>query len=421
MPVSDREEEFPIKTATACQLKWQHSTVFLTVGRTSSCHRVNNDEIPLDTFDFHNTPEKLLARQTMLQGKWPGKGCEHCKNIEDAGGFSDRQLHLKFPGILPPPELEHDKTAVKVTPRQLEIYFSNYCNLKCIYCKPFFSTSINSENAKFGKFEKEDVYIPGKIGLHPQYDLLLSKLYDWLENNIEKLHKILILGGEPLIQPETENLFDLLENKVLPDLTVVLFSNLMIDTEKLKTKLGRLQKLKDSNRLEKIQIVGSIDCWNEQAEYVRNGLDLSVFEKNFEYIVKETDMLPTINSVITPLTIKTMPDLVEKINSWSKIRNVYWTFMKEGSQTYLHPAIFGEWLVNLGLQKSYEVFEASEDPEKTNFKNYLQGIIKEIQNTPPNLNEQKKLKVYLTELDRRRQTDYKKLFPEIAEMLDKIN
>jgi hypothetical protein len=30
---------FPIKTATACQLKWNWSTLFLTTGTTSSCHR----------------------------------------------------------------------------------------------------------------------------------------------------------------------------------------------------------------------------------------------------------------------------------------------------------------------------------------------------------------------------------------------
>ena len=31
--------EFPIKTKTACQYKWTWSTVFLSTGTSSSCHR----------------------------------------------------------------------------------------------------------------------------------------------------------------------------------------------------------------------------------------------------------------------------------------------------------------------------------------------------------------------------------------------
>ena len=75
---------FPIKTDTACQLKWNWSTIRLYTGETSSCHRVQSDNVSVDSFDqFHNTPKKLADRELMLHGKWPIGGCEHCKNIED--------------------------------------------------------------------------------------------------------------------------------------------------------------------------------------------------------------------------------------------------------------------------------------------------------------------------------------------------
>ena len=71
---------FPIKTETACQLKWNWSTIRLYNGATSSCHRVDSDLITVDTFDsFHNTPKKLSDRQLMLDGKWPTGGCEYCQ------------------------------------------------------------------------------------------------------------------------------------------------------------------------------------------------------------------------------------------------------------------------------------------------------------------------------------------------------
>ena len=81
---------FPIKTATACQLKWNWSTVFLTTERTASCHRTDHHRFDTNVFDFHNTPNKIADRQHMLAGEWPERGCNYCKDIETAGGNSDR-------------------------------------------------------------------------------------------------------------------------------------------------------------------------------------------------------------------------------------------------------------------------------------------------------------------------------------------
>ena len=108
---------FPIHTQTACQLKWNWSTVYLTTGVTASCHRTNHHKFDLEKFDFHNTPYKLEDRQRMLRGEWPEHGCDYCQNIEQSGGQSDRITNLDFPGIHAPPELDQDPRAINVTPR----------------------------------------------------------------------------------------------------------------------------------------------------------------------------------------------------------------------------------------------------------------------------------------------------------------
>ena len=91
---------FPITKGLPCQLKWTHSTIYLTDGVSASCHRVQGDplEIRDGELNFHNIPAKLEARRKMLNGEWPGRGCEHCKHIEEAGGKSDRQVHLHLEG-----------------------------------------------------------------------------------------------------------------------------------------------------------------------------------------------------------------------------------------------------------------------------------------------------------------------------------
>jgi len=66
----DYNDRFPIKTATACNSKWSWSTIWLTTGKTSSCHRV--ESIPIDPNDFsnfHNVPKKIQDRELMLEGK----------------------------------------------------------------------------------------------------------------------------------------------------------------------------------------------------------------------------------------------------------------------------------------------------------------------------------------------------------------
>jgi len=144
------DKSFPIKTATACQLKWNWSTVYLTTENTASCHRTSHHKFDTEKFNFHNTPQKLNDRERMLKGEWPVTGCDYCRNIEKAGGQSDRITNLNFPGIHAPVELDADPNAIQVTPRILEVYFDNTCNLKCVYCGPQFSSLWDAENIRAG-------------------------------------------------------------------------------------------------------------------------------------------------------------------------------------------------------------------------------------------------------------------------------
>jgi MoaA/NifB/PqqE/SkfB family radical SAM enzyme len=421
------EKKFPIKKGLPCQLKWNHSTVFLTMGTTASCHRVTHDPILIENgqINFHNIPAKLEARQKMLHGEWPGRGCEHCKTIEDAGGESERITNIDFPGLLYPKELDQNPDEVNVTPTQLEIYFSNTCNLKCIYCNSKFSSTIDAENARFGTFKDvgkgkfgENVSIDGKIQIAPNIDEISDKLFDWLEDNIQDLNKIFILGGEPFLQKETERLIEFLERKPCPKLMLSVFSNLTVDPARVKKWLARMWQLKTNGHIASLQVVGSIDCWGAEAEYVRNGLDLNKFVENFEFMLNETKIILNINSAMTALTIPSMPALVKKINEWSKKRIVYWSMMKAGDagRPWLNPNIFGKNILDLGINESIKLFDTQSDKIKETYLRNLKGIAKECKMTEPNLFQQKLLRIYIEELDRRRGTDWKKTFPTIANL-----
>ena len=146
-------------------------------------------------------------------------------------------------------------------------------------------------------------------------------------------------------------------------------------------------------------------------------MDLELFEKNFNYLLKETDFILNINSVLTALTVPSLPALVEKINQWSESRIIYWSMMKAAGREFLHPNIFGKQISELGFTQALDKFKTFEDPEKLSYLEYFRGIAKELEQSSIDLVKQKELKIYLTELDRRRNTDYTKIFPEIAELL----
>ena len=211
-----------------CLYKWGWSTIFLKNGTTSSCHRTVNDRIDHTNFDtFHNTPLKLKTRQDMLDGKWPGNGCQYCKKIEDAGGISDRtDINSRSNRDLVPKELLTNPNAINVTPTMVEVYFSNLCNMSCIYCGPSLSSTWEHEARKFKLLPAE--HLDKILFNDEQYKLILEKFWAWLAVNATRLTKYNILGGEPFYQPELETNINFFETQPCPKLRLTIFSNLKV-------------------------------------------------------------------------------------------------------------------------------------------------------------------------------------------------
>ena len=419
---------FPIKKGLPCQLKWTHSTIYLTDGVSASCHRVRGDpmEVRNGELNFHNIPAKLEARKKMLRGEWPGRGCEHCKHIEEVGGTSDRMQTLHLEGTTAPPELDTNLEAVDVTPRQLEVYWGNTCQQSCIYCGAHYSSTIQQEEKRFGDFKKEGVEITDQWKKNPKIAEHTELLFEWFKNHLHELHKIFVMGGEPFLQKETFRFIEFLEQGNYPDLTLVFFSNMNIEHERFKKWMDRLEVLQRSGRLDKIQIFFSCDALGKEGEYVRTGLDLNVAIKNFEYILHNTSFDQGINSALTVTAVPGMPAMVKYINECSKIKPIFWSMMKANQyeiapRPYMYPGIFGPKINDWGLREAVELFDPYTrgyiDSVKSSQKQFMLGNVKEFDNREPSLIRQRQFKIYLDELDRRRGTDWKKIYPQIWELV----
>jgi len=404
------QKVFPIKTETACQLKWTWSTVYLTTENTASCHRTDHHKFDTNTFNFHNTTNKLHDREQMLKGLWPTRGCEYCQSIEQAGGQSDRITNLNFSGIHAPPELDANLTAVEVTPRILEVYFDNTCNLKCIYCGPHFSSLWDAENIKFG----EPAFTKSKnINSNKQ------KIFDYLKMYGHHLTVFNILGGEPLYQEELWQCLELFEQYPAPELKLQIFSNLNAKPAHLIKIIDKVEQLINTDKLREFEVTASLDCWGAPQEYVRFPLNLSVWEENFNYILSKPWINLIISSTITPLTIKTLPDLLVKINEWSKIRKVYHYQNSVNGPENQYIDMFGDIFVN-DFNRAIDL-KPEQTPEEISSKDYLIGIAKQSANTTPDIKRIVELYHYLNKLDQRRNTNWRNVFPWLIDEFSKYN
>jgi organic radical activating enzyme len=415
---------FPIKSDTACLLKWSWSTVFLGTGKTSSCHRVQQDEITPETFnDFHNTPAKLKARSLMRQGIWPKSGCEYCEKIEAAGGVSDRQFNLKNLHYKYAHELDIDPTLDRVTPTILEAYFSNVCNMACLYCGPHFSSKWEAENNKHGEFNYKNLslYTTKDVGFNSNYEKMVSQFWEWLKNNHHNVRDFHILGGEPFYQNELDQLIEFFNHNPNPNLKLSFVSNLKVEQKKFKETIDRFMDLKKQKKIGLFHITGSLDCWGPQQEYIRYGLNLNQFVENFEYML-DKDIILTINGAINALSIKTMPEYIRKINYWNSIRkeydpkpssHIYYSFMTVTTPHCMVPDIFRSGFFKEDFEEIVSNMPTNTDYQK-NSKMHMEGIAKQVEAGPENLEQIDILKTYLTEMDWRRGTNWRATFPWLA-------
>jgi organic radical activating enzyme len=408
---------FPIQTDTACQLKWTWSSLYLYQATTNSCHRVAKSTLTPETFaDFHNTPKKLADRRIMLDGEWPAGGCEYCQKIEQAGGSSDRIMHLGIPDLAPP-ELDENPIAVWTTPRIVEVYFDNTCNLKCVYCHDGFSSRIQHENEQFGRFEKNNLVIDNTFRRHDQFDQITDKFWQWMEHNYGTVRRFHVLGGEPFYQRQFDTCLDFLYNHTNKDLEFNIVSNLMIDTKKLQAQIERIKQLVRDRKIKRFEITASIDCWGEQQEYVRSGLDLAQWRKNFEYLVKQRWITLNINQVISVLTIPTMADLIAYINTQRADREIGHHLISANEPSYMNPDILDRDFFDPYFAQVLEAMPA-DTWQQQQARTYMQGVRQQISAAEKNPAEINKLRTYLDELDRRRNTNWRKTFPWLTGVLD---
>ncbi len=313
---------------TFCLAKWHHTTIYLQTGETHSCYHPPPHKIPLEEVTdnpsaLHNTNEKKNQRKLMLEGQQPS-GCQYCWNIEALGDDYISDRHERNASIITENRISEIKNSpwnFDINPEYIEISFGNECNFKCGYCHPKASSSYYKEIEKFGPYD---------MVRNHRNDINWFKLYEeetnpyveawwkWWPTVSKTLNILRITGGEPLLQQSTWRLLEDLDKNPLPDLELNINSNLGVKPILVKRLAEKVEKLRLEKKIKRFKLFTSLDTWDNRAEYIRTGLNLQLWEENFNTYLTTTKNPITFMITFNILTVTSFKSLLEKMLEWRK-------------------------------------------------------------------------------------------------------
>jgi hypothetical protein len=327
-----RQQVLDPKSESFCAAKWYNATIWLGSGMTTSCHhppahRIDAEAIKTNPSAIHNTVEKKIDRLNMQQGNRP-KGCEYCWKIEDMGrnAISDRVYKSQIYPIEALNEAYTTPHQDDVNLRTLEIAFDRTCQFACSYCNPAFSSTWVNDIKRNGPYER--LVSDGRnhfthITIAVNYTALaklIPMLKRFLSGGKQILHQTLqelrITGGEPLMSGDTWKLIDWFkENKGRSTTRLAINSNLGMDRLKLQEFI---EKVKDIPHLE---IYTSMESVDQQAEYIRDGLDYDLWMHNVQELL-EHDSIKAVHcmATINALCLERLPNLLYQL---LKLKQIY--------------------------------------------------------------------------------------------------
>jgi MoaA/NifB/PqqE/SkfB family radical SAM enzyme len=411
------------KEVSLCALPWMH--IHLTPDHNIMPCCITNTENAGDVVgkqedgidDWMNSPAMNKMRLDMLNGKKPN-ACNTCYHQEQSME-SFRKTTLREYGHFLPDAFEdtnEDGTLNDFKMRYLDIRFSNLCNMKCRTCGSGYSSQWEIEDAKEGlKFNS------------PKNEVDVSKIQQDLYDQIPNLQRAYFAGGEPLI---TEDHYELLEEMIRVGRTDILLS--------YNTNLSKL-KFKDKDLMDlwgrfknRVQVYGSLDHFGDKAEYIRTGTKWEEVMKNYRTLL-ESDV--TQLSITTSVSIFNYGSLTsffdylidQGIAPWNEPNRGAWQinpiYGPEELSFQAMPLQMKEKIAEQHLEYFTTLKKLRKNPNKIMFAQ-VEQLMRSVESLhvlakstdkwdqiqDRFINEVKKI-------DNRRGEDFKKVFPELAELL----
>lgn len=429
--LNESKEKLNQVSNTFCLVKWKHATINLAVNTVKTCCHNPSRKIDLSVAGgaLHDHPLDLEIRSQMLRGERP-EACKFCWQMEDTGHYSDRIFWSQkgwmndFYG-----EVKDHNSETALSPSWLELNFSSVCNLKCSYCNPGYSTSWQQEVKKFGPYPTSpahnDLTWFKKNGLVKDQESgeieLADQFWSWFRQRSSSVRLLTITGGEPLLSKGSFDVFDYLIENPHPQLELAINSNLCLPETRWSLFVEKVERLISEKKIAKLFLHPSLDSWGKRAEYIRFGLDLSLFQKNLNSYLEKTQGHVIINCTLNNLSLGGLLDywkfLIDLKKKHSKDR-----WVSSTTEPLVEPSWQSVNLLGKEFAHYFEDVEKLMESERAFITDHeLEGIrrAKNYLASPLRLEDREyrmqNFYRFFSEHDRRRGTSFSATFPELED------
>jgi len=439
-----KQQILDTKSASFCAAKWYNATIWLGSGMSTSCHHPPAHKIDLSALDenpsaIHNTVEKKIDRLNMQLGNRP-KGCEYCWKIEDMGrdAISDRVYKSKIYPLEALNEAYAKPHQEDVNLRTLEIAFDRTCQFACSYCNPAFSSTWVRDIQRNGAYESlvsdgrghfTHTHDSAQLYKFNEVNPYSEAFFAWWETDLHKtLQELRITGGEPLMSGETWKLIDWFKtNKGRSSTKLAINSNLGMDLVKLQEFIAKVEDIPH------LEIYTSMESVDQQAEYIRDGLDYNQWINNVHELL-EQDSIKAVHcmATINALCLERLPNLLYQL---LELKQIYGRERVNFTLNILRfPSFQSALILPTKIRTQYR--DQLQDFWNRNQNNpymhehelnHLQRLIDylDVVKTPhsdtfdmPNLHND--FKQFFTQYDQRRGKNFKQTFPILADWYNDI-
>ena len=230
-----------------------------------------------------------------------------------------------------------------------------------------------------------------------------------------------------------------LENNPLPNLELNINTNFGVKPVLIDRLVEKVNNLVNGGKIKDFKIFTSMDTWGPQAEYIRTGLDINVWERNLDTYLTKTSLLITFMITFNILTVTNFQSLLEKIlewrtkyngdnqNKWQRVR-FDTPFLKEPLQYDMNILPKDEFMPYMYNNLRF-IDDNMDEKDRTKFSEYEFEKFKRVvhymettQYSQEKLAEGRKdFYNWFTEYDRRRGTNFVETFPALAQFLESGN
>ena len=346
-------------------------------------------------------------------------------------------------------EIKNSNWRDDYNPRYVEVAFSNACNFKCSYCAPQFSSTWMEEVRNHGGYPTTDRFNDPqhminekKVPIpHKDHNPYVDAFWEWWPDLYNDLHTFRITGGEPLMAKDTWKVLDFILEQENPNrnLQLGINSNLGAPDQLIDKFIDKIKQIEDEGRVRELIIFTSVDTVGEQAEYIRNGLQYNRFWTNVNKIMQSCPRI--IVTFMVTYNALSVPNYYQLIDGVYQLKTEY-----ASSDRYWNSAVFlDSSYLRYPAHQTVQVLEPVWDKEvlrQCQQMDYL-GVplfdhkyigysdveiqkLKRLYDWMHSRVDDKRLLEqrynfgkYFEEHDKRRGTDFKKTFPELADFFEK--